>query len=185
MLRLVFEDRRQAEARGARARRDIETHYSTEAVGHLIRQRLDAIALRRRFSNFKQDMYARYHDYQQLASQLRDVVGAVVPPNATILVISKGDEQLLELGDRSGQHFPQTKDGIYAGYYPADSSQAIAHLENLRAEAADFLLLPNTAFWWLDYYEQFREHLDTHYQRIWDDQLCIIYHLANLRQVER
>lgn len=51
-----------------------------------------------------------------------------------MIVVSRGDSDLLNLGGRQAWHFPQTEDGVYAGYYPADSTEAITHLEVLRAK---------------------------------------------------
>jgi hypothetical protein len=100
---------------------------------------------------------------------------ATLPAEATVLVVSKGDEELLELDGRKGWHFPQTEDGTYAGHYPADGAEAITHLETLRAKGGDFLLFPNTACWWLDHYEKFKQRLDACCGRIWEGESCLIY----------
>ena len=97
---------------------------------------------------------------------------------ATVLVVSKGDEELCKLDGRTAWHFPQTEHGAYAGYHPADSAAAIAQLEALREQGGEYLLFPSTAFWWLDYYRDFRMHLDNHYARVWCDQDCLIYRLT-------
>jgi hypothetical protein len=116
-------------------------------------------------------------DYPRLVGHIQEVAKAVLPRKATVAVVSKGDEELLKLGgERRGWHFPQNDDGVYAGYYPADSSAAISHLEELRSSGADFLLFPETAFWWLERYEDFKQHLDARYRRIWGEG-CIIYQL--------
>ena len=122
-----------------------------------------------------------YLDYPRLVGQIREVVKAVLPPEVTVAVVSKGDEELLKLGDsRRGWHFPQNEDGVYAGYYPADGAEAIFQLEELRSRGADFLLFPETAFWWLERYRDFEQHLDARYRRIWSEG-CIIYHLHEPR----
>ena len=54
----------------------------------------------------------------------------------------------------------------YTGYYPVDSREAIGHLEGLRANGAQYLLLPKTAFWWLEHYPEFARHLDNRYRLI-------------------
>jgi len=124
------------------------------------------------------EQLSKYIGYQQLISHVHEVVRATLPPDASVLVVSKGDDDLLKLDIRSGQHFPQNEDGAYAGYYPADSAAAIVHLEALRAMGSNFLIFPNTAFWWLEHYREFQQHLDTHYRRIWHDERCIIYRLT-------
>jgi len=77
-------------------------------------------------------------------------------------VISKGDDELLNLGGRQAWHFPQHEDGTYAGHHLADSAECIAELARLRAKGADFLVIPSTATWWLDHYEAFARYLTDH-----------------------
>ena len=94
-----------------------------------------------------------------------------------VLVISKGDETLLSLCGHRARHFPQTQEGHYAGHHPADSEEAIAHLEALRAKGARSLVVPQTAFWWLDYYVAFRKHLETNHRLLTSGEDCVIYAL--------
>ena len=42
-----------------------------------------------------------------------------MPADATVLVASKGDAELLKLDGRTAWHFPQTLEGVYAGAHPA------------------------------------------------------------------
>ena len=51
------------------------------------------------------------------------------------------------------------KDGTYAGYHPGTSEEAIEHLEAVRERGAEYILFPQTAFWWLDFYPGLLEHL--------------------------
>ncbi len=101
-----------------------------------------------------------------------------LPPEATVIVVSKGDDELLKLDSKRAWHFPQNEEGVYAGYHPAGSAEAVAHLEELRAKGGEYLLFPGTAFWWLEQYGEFAGHLDGRYRRVWDDELCIIYQLS-------
>lgn len=117
-------------------------------------------------------------EYRDTIERIRETVRGSVPPGARILVVSKGDEELLQLDGRLGVHFPQVEGGVYAGHHPADSTGAIEELEALRAGGAAFLLFPGTAFWWLDYYDGFRNHLDSRYRRVCQNQDCVIYDLA-------
>jgi GT2 family glycosyltransferase len=97
--------------------------------------------------------------YNELVARVRVAVCEAIPVGATVAVISKGDAELLQLGERRAWHFPQHEDGTYAGHYPADSADCIAELERLRAKGADFLVVPSTASWWLDYYDAFGRYL--------------------------
>jgi GT2 family glycosyltransferase len=117
--------------------------------------------------------------YQREAEQVREVVKDAVPSGSTVLVISRGDEELLRLNGRRAQHFPQADDGTWAGHHPADSEEAIAHLESLRERGAEFLVVPPTYLWWLRHYQGLREHLDSNYEPvISDDRAGAIYRLT-------
>ncbi len=116
--------------------------------------------------------------YRGIVEHIRQVLAANVPPEGTVLVISKGDDTLLQVDGLRTRHFPQDEHGRYAGYYPADSDAAIAHLEHLRGLGAEFLLLPGTAFWWLDHYADFAQHLEQRHRRVFADKDCILFQLA-------
>jgi hypothetical protein len=128
----------------------------------------------------------KYFLYQQLIRRIRDVARTNLPPGATVVVVSRGDEALLELGDgRSGWHFPQQDGGVYAGYYPADDAEAIDHLEELRSSGGEFLLFPETSFWWLEHYRGFREHLEERYQPfVREEGTCMIFALGEPPETE-
>jgi hypothetical protein len=117
-------------------------------------------------------------DYVQLVSHVREAVAQVVPSGTRLLICSRGDDALLVPG-YDAVHFPQGQDGRYAGYYPADSHDAIAHLERCRAGGEAFFVLPGTAFWWLDYYGGFAQHLLTRCRVAYHDRKCLIVHLRS------
>jgi hypothetical protein len=98
-----------------------------------------------------------------MKARLRLAVETTLPAKATVLVVSKGDDDLLDLNGRSGQHFPQAADASYSGFNPADDKEAIDHLESLRRRGAEFLLIPESASWWLDHYQAFHRHLIERY----------------------
>jgi GT2 family glycosyltransferase len=116
--------------------------------------------------------------YEREAQHLRDAVKAAVPSGATVLVISRGDDALLSLNGRRALHFPQARDGGWAGHHPADSEDAIDQLEALRDGGAEYLAVPSTYRWWLEHYEGLRHHLDTRYETIVSDERGVaIYRL--------
>jgi len=123
--------------------------------------------------------------YRLLVDRIRAMAQAVLPANATVAVINKGDEELLKLGDVRAWHFPRADDGGYAGYYPADSSAAIRHLEDLRTKGVRYLLVPNTSFWWLTRYKEFGRHLRARYKELlYRDETCLIFDLQEARVQE-
>jgi GT2 family glycosyltransferase len=115
--------------------------------------------------------------YARQVEEVRAAIGQRVPTGATVLVISRGDRELVRLGEWAGEHFPQDEHGNYAGHHPADAEEAIAELERLRERGAGFLAIPPTARWWLDHYDDFARHLDDRYRRL-DAEGCEIYDLG-------
>ncbi len=95
-----------------------------------------------------------------------------------MLVVSKGDNELLQLDGHHAWHFPQTTGGVYAGCHPKDSADAIQHLAELRTKGAEYLLFPKTAFWWLDHYAELKNQLESRYTLICRDEACVIYGLT-------
>jgi 2-polyprenyl-3-methyl-5-hydroxy-6-metoxy-1,4-benzoquinol methylase/glycosyltransferase involved in cell wall biosynthesis len=122
-----------------------------------------------------------YLQYSKLQQQIRDLVSQSLPQGANVLVISKGDGELLRLGSVRGFHFPQREDGVYAGYHPANSEMAVTHLNQLREKGADFLLIPQTSLWWLAHYRGFAQELEKHRRVVDQPDTCIVYDLSNSR----
>jgi hypothetical protein len=122
---------------------------------------------------------AEYFRYRHLMTEIRDVVDAVVPAGETVAVVSRGDEELLDLGAHRAWHFPQDDHGAYVGYHPHDSAEAITHLEALRKQGARYLLVPPTAYWWLDHYRNFALHLEQRYRRLTrEEEGCLLFELS-------
>ena len=117
--------------------------------------------------------------YLKLIANIRQVVDAHVPPKALVAVVSKGDDQLLRFRRQRGCHFPQTRGGVYAGHHPANSAEAIEHLEDLISRGVEYLLVPSTSFWWFEHYREFKQHLDGQYKEAAvETDSCRVYVLA-------
>jgi hypothetical protein len=118
-------------------------------------------------------------EYADLVARVQRTVAAAVPPGSSVLVISKGDAGLLAMAGLNASHFPQASGGEYAGHHPLDSAAATAALEELRRHGAEYLVIPATARWWLDYYGEFATHLATHSEVVADEpDSCLIYGLG-------
>jgi radical SAM protein with 4Fe4S-binding SPASM domain len=115
--------------------------------------------------------------YAGIIARVRATVDDVVPEDATVLVASKGDDELTMLGGRRARHFPATDDGVYLGHHPADDDSAIAELERLRAEGADYLVLPATVAWWLEHYRRFADFLHDEGVTVAEDSACVVFDL--------
>jgi glycosyltransferase involved in cell wall biosynthesis len=175
LMREVVADRTRAARRGAAAARRIARDYSEVAIGALVKSRLDAIASRQRLGALRTEVSAFVDGYRHLVDDIRTVVTNVVPPGEIVAVVSRGDSALLPTTERPAWHFPEARPGVYAGYHPADSAEAIDALEAARARGAGFFLLPGTAFWWLDHYAGLSRHLVERYRCAFRDARCIVY----------
>ena len=117
-------------------------------------------------------------DYKQVLHKVREAVRGTIPADATVLVVSRGDEELLNLDGRTTWHFPRGQDGKYSGYHPKDSDAALAHLDEWRIRGAQYLVLPATGFWWLEYYGDFASTLRRGHGVVFEDDSCIIFRLG-------
>lgn len=115
---------------------------------------------------------------RRMAGRIRELVRPLLPKGAEVLMVSKGDPALLSMGDMNVAHFPQGPGAVYSGAHPANSSEAIGHLEALRAHGAEYLVIPGPYRWWLDFYEDFRDHLDRAYLRLLDHPDCVVFWLV-------
>lgn len=116
--------------------------------------------------------------YEAMVQRVQDIARTTLPAGSRVLVVSKGDYRLVDLGGCEGWHFPQTDEGVYGGFHPPDSRVAIAHLEALRGKGAGYLLIPRTGLWWLEYYDDFRRHLEGCYRVVVQaHESCVIYAL--------
>lgn len=109
---------------------------------------------------------------------VREVVRREVPREARLLVISRGDDTLLNLYGRQAWHFPRGEDGFFLGEYPADSADAVEQLERWRSAGANFLVIPRSSFWWLEYYGEFSDHLSRNYSNRVADENVLLFDLG-------
>jgi GT2 family glycosyltransferase/glycosyltransferase involved in cell wall biosynthesis len=116
--------------------------------------------------------------YRGLVRRIRRVVRQTVPPDAVVAVVSRGDPELADLDGREAWHFPNDDEtGGYAGFHPSDSDAAIAGLEALRQRGVAFFVLPSTAFWWLETYQEFARYLEERFRTVVQDSTCMVVDL--------
>ena len=117
-------------------------------------------------------------EYRDLTERIRELVSRTIPSGATVAVVSKGDDTLLQLDGCHAWHFPQMPDGKYSGHYPADSGDAVAQLEAIRERGAEFLLIPSPSLWWLLHYDGLALFLAQHARlTAREDDACAIFDL--------
>lgn len=125
-------------------------------------------------------------DYRELARLVREVVARAVPPGATVLVASGGDDALLELDGRPAWHFPQDEHGSYAGFAGTHGTALIQQIELLRFKGAQFLVIPLTAYADLARFPELRNHLQLFYsmapQTAGAEAICLVLDLGELTE---
>lgn len=151
------------------AHRRRRLRQATEVLTQLDNERRARASAERRLARAERELGKKTEQLQRQdgdrvrsseVEQVRAAVGRAVPAGAgPIAVVSRGDDDLIRFEGHIGWHFPQTDEGVYAGYHPADSNAAIRHLEDLRRRGARFLVIPASSAWWLDHYAGFRDHL--------------------------
>jgi GT2 family glycosyltransferase len=119
--------------------------------------------------------------YRHTVEQIRAAVEEHVPAGAGVLVVSRGDRALIEIGGVDAAHFPQDAEGGYLGHHPRDGEDALARLEALQRRGASYLVLPATSSWWLDHYGELAAHLRERCAAT-EFNFCTIYELAPVPQ---
>ena len=89
----------------------------------------------------------------------RDIDRLAADDGSVVLV----DDGLVASHARPGLRTMMERDGRYWGP-PEDDAAAVGELERHRAGGAAYLVIANTAFWWLDHYRGFAGHLRSHYR---------------------
>jgi len=102
-----------------------------------------------------------YEPWAMPALEAGNELNRIAPAQALIIVSDSGDPTCLYYSRRKGWHFLED-----FGKAPSNSQEAISELETLRGKGAAYLTFIRNTFWWLDYFQAFRKHLDSHYRRI-------------------
>jgi hypothetical protein len=166
------------EAHAQLLRRDLESELRLTDLQQVHQIPTNAVVSVKKEAATHQQDESVYLRYRHLLNRLKAVVQARVPAGAIVIVVSKGDGELVRLNGRIGWHFPQTDNGVYAGHYPADSAAAVEHLEFLRTRGGKFLLFPGTAFWWLDHYKDFARYLQSRFVCVHQDGDGLLFDLS-------
>jgi GT2 family glycosyltransferase len=124
-------------------------------------------------------------EYAELVESFRHSLADAVPAGAKVLVVSKGDESLLDLHGLEAWHFPRGPQGEWGGYNPSDSAEALVWIEELRARGAAYIAIPRTSFWWLDFYEDLARHLGAGDGELLRNESLVVFRLGEPADAER
>ena len=116
--------------------------------------------------------------YEPWAAPLRkagDQLNRMTSPDALAVFVVDGDSSGIYYSRRKGWHaFDDSDWGA-----PLDSAQAIMELEKLRNRGATHLVFTLYTVWWLDYYNEFADYLDSYYRRVSETEDYVIFDLAD------
>jgi SAM-dependent methyltransferase len=121
--------------------------------------------------------------WTQRILQAQEELGRIVPSGDCFILVDQQQLQSVLGAGRRAVPFLE-RDGQYWGPPPDDSS-AIGELERLRRVGAKFLIFAWPAFWWLDHYPGFRQHLVGHYRCILQNERLVAFDLRSGDGTER
>lgn len=119
-------------------------------------------------------------EYQYDLGLANQELTALIPEDACFILLDQ--ECWRGKLTRRDQAMPFTQcGGVYWGP-PPDDRTAIEEFEALRRSGAAFAVVGAPAFWWLDYYHGFRDHLSTNYPCVFKNERMIVFDLRNSAQ---
>lgn len=101
----------------------------------------------------------------------------LAPPGTRFLLVDEayfGDQQFPQ---RKAIPFPN-RDGQYWGA-PRDDDDALLELERAADCGASLLVIAWPAFWWLEYYGRWKEHLRREFRCLAEDDVLVVFDLAS------
>jgi SAM-dependent methyltransferase len=103
-------------------------------------------------------------------------VRAEIPPRATVLVVSAGQDGWLNLPERRIWHFPQDATGAHSDTF--SDRELLRQLEALRVAGAGYLVVPSSSFPWLESKQELNSYLRLRFDLVLSDPTsCIIFSL--------
>jgi hypothetical protein len=99
----------------------------------------------------------------------------LVPNGATFILVDECALDSSQFGGRTALPFLE-REGVYWGA-PPDDDTAIQECERLRASGARLLIVAYPAFWWLDHYIGFHQHLRRRYRCVLQNDRLVAFQL--------
>jgi O-methyltransferase len=107
-------------------------------------------------------------------------IAALIPPEDTVILVDEGTFEKQVTARRHTLPFLE-RDGQYWGK-PKDEATAIREVERMRQAGANFIIFSWAAFWWLDYYTDFRRHLCSEYRCVLHNERMAVFDLRPVRR---
>ncbi|MCU1380084.1 MAG: hypothetical protein JWN29_3067 [Acidimicrobiales bacterium] len=158
-------------------------HFGEGTLGSLVASGEHAEIFRANRRRFEEKWHTAWEQherrpsaaYADLVARFLRLAERAVPPGGEVLVVSRGDDQLLETTGRVARHFPAGPDGQWAGFHPGTTSDVTYALEAEHRRGAGFLAFPETARWWLDHYGGLAAFLETRYELVGADDAGLVF----------
>jgi hypothetical protein len=119
-----------------------------------------------------------YTQWKAQIDQARDEILAYTTADQPFILVD--DDQIrteLNLDVNAVMPFPE-QEQMYVGP-PADDDTAIQALEQMRRKKVRFIAITWPAFWWLDYYSRFAQHLRKNFQCVVKNERVELYDLRS------
>jgi len=123
-------------------------------------------------------------EHMELVERIRGAVSALVPPDAHMAVVSRGDIELLNLPVARAAHFLSGPGMGWAGHNPADDEEALNALDEAIKAGATHFLVPADEYWWFDSYPRFKARLQSCRTLVSEREACSIFALLQPARTE-
>lgn len=119
----------------------------------------------------------RRRSWWHLHDALLKDVARLPHPELPLIVIDDGALEMGRFAGRERFHFLD-RAGAFFGP-PADEAAAIAELDRLRKAGAGHIVVAWNSFWWREQYPAFFDHLSRHFQKLLDNERCMVFALCD------
>jgi hypothetical protein len=109
----------------------------------------------------------------------RALLEHLLPDEEVVLVLSEGDERLLDL-QRPAWHFPHDSSGRHLLLEAGTGAHAASQLRTLSRNGIRYLVVPAAMFWMLGRRPTLAAYLERECRRLaWRDRICAVYELRD------
>jgi glycosyltransferase involved in cell wall biosynthesis len=162
-------------------REDDDFHERLSAIAPVVRERVagffhqwhpDDAAWKNRYSIRAADIARELEQ----AARTRDEIVAATPPDAVVILVDEARFGSEPIVGRATFPFLEENDE-YAGP-PSDDDAGLRELERLRDKGATHIAFAWMAFWWLEYYSRFSEHLRSSFTCLVENERLVLFELG-------
>ena len=161
-ISLLSSDRKTWAACARAGRRAVLRRHGRAQAGASLEAAIEA-SMRRagRRRGKRERPFSKQREYRALVGRIGERIATLgADGDEPVLVVSRGDPELIDIEGVVTWHYPGTEDGKYFGSYPANGADAVELLEAAIGRGARALVVPRTSFWWLEHYTELRQRLE-------------------------